>query len=397
MRASAQPIESDESGHVIEVSRPNKDLPLAEALMQAVNGSGISATRILQDFGRLAFGPGRLAFNDYMRLRLFDDTLYANANKKMFLGARANRDLAVAVNYRHDWFGVLANKIASVAYLAAFGLPTIPRVGLFAADLGRAVDGLLRTPDELRRFLQHSERYPLFGKPIDGFQSLGSAALAGYDPSTDAIAFVDGRRLAVEVFAAYIAQHYPKGYLFQKLLLPHPDVRALCGDRLATLRVLTMNTESGPKVARAAWKIPAGQNAADNYWRRGNILAQLDLTTGAILRAFSGSGLELLTRDTHPDTGAALVGFKIPNWPDILDVALQGACVMQHVPLIGWDIAPTPDRATIVEMNETPDCFLHQLADSRGMLDDEFNDFVAFQKRNAAARIKEVRAALEKL
>jgi hypothetical protein len=249
----------------------------------------------------------------------------------------------------------------------------------------------------LRSFLQHPERYPLFGKPIDGFQSLGSAALAGYNSITDEIAFVDGRRLAVDSLADYIARHYPKGYLFQKLLLPHADVRALCGDRLATLRVLTMNTESGPKVARATWKIPAGANAADNYWRRGNILAQLDLASGTILRAFSGSGLELVTRDNHPDTGVRLVGFKVPNWPDILDVARHGARVMQHVPLIGWDIAPTPDQATIVEMNETPDCFLHQLADSQGMLDDEFNEFVAFQKRNSAARIKEVRAALEKL
>jgi hypothetical protein len=396
MRASAQPMQSEEQGHVIDVSRPSKDLPLAEALMQAVSGSGISATRILQDFDRLAFGPGRLAFNDYMRLRLFDDTLYANTNKKMFLGARVNRDLAIVVNYRHDWFGVLANKIASAAYLGAFGLPTIPRVGLFATDLGRPVNGLLRTQDELRS-LQNPEHYPLFGKPMEGFQSLGSAALGGYDPVTDEIAFVHGRRLAVESFAAYIANHYPKGYLFQKLLLPHADVRALCGDRLATLRVLTMYTESGPKVARASWKIPAGANAADNYWQPGNILAQLDLASGTILRAFSGSGLELVTRDNHPDTNVALVGFKVPNWSDILDVALQGARVMPHVPLIGWDIAPTPDRATIVEMNETPDCFLHQLADSRGMLDDEFNDFVAFQKRNSAARVKEVRAALEKL
>jgi hypothetical protein len=332
-----------------------------------------------------------------MRLRLFDDKLYAAANKKSFIGARANRDIAVAVNYRHDWFGLLANKIASVAYLTTFGLPTIPLVAVYANNVGRPAQRLLRSPETLRSFLKDPDNYPLFGKPTEGYQSLGSAALTSYDPSTEEISFVSGRKLAVDYFATYIANHYQRGYLFQRLLLPHANVRALCGDRLATLRVLTIATEAGPKVARAAWKIPAGPNAADNYWRFGNILAQLDLASGRIMRAFSGSGMDLTERHAHPDTRVALVGFQIPNWTDILEVALQGARLMHHVPMIGWDIAPTPDHATIVEMNETPDCFLHQLADGRGMLDDEFTNFIAFQKRNSAQRVKDVRTALEKL
>jgi hypothetical protein len=398
MRASAQ-MRSDEpvNDHAVDVTRPSKDPPLAEALLKAISSSGVGATRVLQDYARLAFGPGRLSFNDYMRLRLFDDKLYANANKRCFIGARANRDIAVAVNYRHDWFGLLANKIASVAYLSTFGLPTIPLIALYANDLGRPVKCLLRSQDALRAFLKNPSHYPLFGKPTEGYQSLGSAALASYDESSEEITFVGGRRLAVDYFAAYIGNHYQRGYLLQPLLLPHPDVRKLCGDRLATLRVLTVATESGPKVARAAWKIPAEANAADNYWRSGNILAQLDPSNGRILRAFSGSGADLTERVSHPDSGLDLIGFQFPNWTDTLELAVQGARLMHHVPMIGWDIAPTPDQATIVEMNETPDCFLHQLADGRGMLDEEFTNFIAFQKRNAAQRIKDVRAALEKL
>jgi Sugar-transfer associated ATP-grasp len=399
MRASAQRIRSDEpaENHAVDVTRPSKDRPLAEALLKAISSSGVSATRVLQDYARLAFGPGRLSFNDYMRLRLFDDKLYANTNKKSFIGARANRDIAVAVNYRHDWFGLLANKIASVAYLRTFGLPTIPFVAVYANNLGRPAENLLRSPNELRAFLKDPAHYPLFGKPTEGYQSLGSAALAAYDPSSEEITFVGGRRLAADYFASYIGNHYPRGYLFQPLLLPHADVRRLCGDRLPTLRVLTIDTQSGPKVARAAWKIPAGGNAADNYWRAGNILAQLDPSNGRILRAFSGSGVDLSEPTTHPDSGIDLLGFQFPNWADTLELALQGARLMHHVPMIGWDIAPTPARATIVEMNETPDCFLHQLADGQGMLNEEFTDFIAFQKRNAARRIKDVRAALEKL
>jgi hypothetical protein len=107
--------------------------------------------------------------------------------------------------------------------------------------------------------------------------------------------------------------------------------------------------------------------------------------------------VDLIERVSHPDSGLDLIDFQFPNWADTLELALQGARLMHHVPMIGWDIAPTPDQATIVEMNETPDCFLHQLADGRGMLDEEFTNFIAFQKRNGAQRSKDVRAALEKL
>jgi hypothetical protein len=47
------------------------------------------------------------------------------------------------------------------------------------------------------------------------------------------------------------------------------------------------------------------------------------------------------------------------------------------VPLIGWDMAATEDGAVIVEPNFTPDFDLAQLADRRGILDDQFKAFLA--------------------
>jgi hypothetical protein len=112
-RIAGDPTESP----VVDVSRPNRDRPPAEALLRAVTASGTSTARLLQDYARLAFGPGRLSFNDYIRLRLFDERLYGTTDKRAFVGGRANRDIAITVNYRHDWFGMLSNKIAGGAYL----------------------------------------------------------------------------------------------------------------------------------------------------------------------------------------------------------------------------------------------------------------------------------------
>jgi hypothetical protein len=39
-------------------------------------------------------------------------------------------------------------------------------------------------------------------------------------------------------------------------------------------------------------------------------------------------------------------------------------------------------------MNETPDFFLNQIADKRGILDEDFTRFLAQQKKNRIAREK---------
>jgi len=68
--------------------------------------------------------------------------------------------------------------------------------------------------------------------------------------------------------------------------------------------------------------------------------------------------------------------------------ALEAARMMQHVYMIGWDVTALDSGPVIVEMNETPDLFLNQIADKRGVLDDDFNRFLAQQKKNRITREK---------
>ena len=198
------------------------------------------------------------------------------------------------------------------------------------------------------------------------------------------------RHIPVDDFAAAVAEHYKGGYIFQRRIAPHAGVRAIAGNRLATVRAITILTDEGPQLLRALWKIPAGDNVADNYWRSGNLLATLELETGRVVRVVRGTGLALQEVTQHPDTGAALVGVEVPNWRDIVGVALEAASTLAEVPLIGWDMAAVEGGALIVEPNFTPDFFMTQLADRRGMLDARFNAFLAGCKA-AAQRTKRKR------
>jgi len=366
-------------------------------MAQIRKASGLSPTAIASTFARLARGPGKLSFQDFIRLRLFDRAISAATPASEFVGQRRNRDICVTANYRHDWFGLMSDKVALSAYLASYGLPTIPIAAIYAPELGSGAPPVLSNREALVSFLTTTGNFPLFGKPVEGFQSLGSIALRRWQPAERELETMDGRRIPLKQIVAEIEAHYRSGYVFQPLKSPHPNIGELCGPRLASARILTVLTESGPKVIRACWKIPAGGNMADNYWRPGNLLAQIDLDSGRVLRVTSGAGLEMNLHERHPDTGTQLTGFEIPGWHELKQLALKGARLMRHMPLIGWDIAPAESGPIIVEMNETPDFFLVQFADRRGILDAEFRAFMDFQAKNAAAHARETKAAIAKL
>src|SRR5213076_1638572 len=99
---------------------------------------------------------------------------------------------------------------------------------------------ILREPVHLADFLRSSRDYPLFGKPMDSQRSLGSIGLEAYDSSTDSLVTGPDRKISVDAFAAAVAENYKGGYIFQRRIAPDARVRAIAGNRLATVRAITI-------------------------------------------------------------------------------------------------------------------------------------------------------------
>jgi hypothetical protein len=188
-----------------------------------------------------------------------------------------------------------------------------------------------------------------------------------------------GRLISVDNLISFVRSHAKSGYQFQSRISPHPAIGEMCGNRLATVRLLTTVLDGKPEILRACWKIPAGAHAADNFWRPGNLLGQLELNSGRVTRIIRMKGADHEEVLRHPDTGKSIVGMIVPNWSEIVRLALDGARLLDSLPLVGWDIAPTESGAILVEANVTPDFRLHQLADRKGVLDQSFSAFL--QKR----------------
>ena len=380
----------------IDIKRPPAQVDLASTFRKIAAECGTSLLGLVKDYARLAFGPGRLSLDEYLALRLFDPRLYAGTDKRAFVGLTQSRKIWLNANFRIEDFGLAENKIAADALFEAYGFRTTQTQALFSNRIAMQSPRLLRTEAELGAFLRDPQHYPLFAKPLDGFQSLGTASLDRYDRASDSLITVTGQSLPLAKFAADVSANYGQGYLLQRRVSPHAAVRAICGDRLATVRLLTIMTASGPRIIRACWKIPAGTHGADNFWRQGNLLAQLDLASGRVLRAIRGVGMALEELAHHPDSGAPLVGAEVPNWSEVTRTALEAAKVLPDFNLIGWDIAPVDEGAVLVELNHTPDFILPQLADRRGIMDAEFRDFLGACEQLARKWQRDLRAGLKR-
>jgi hypothetical protein len=373
---------------VLDTKSKMGGLDLASSLKAIALKTGRSYNQILVEIVKLNFGPGRVSVEEYVDLGLYDDRALAGADKRGFVGVDAMRELWKTINFRSDWYGLLENKLAATTLLEGFGFPVVPTLAVYSESFSLPALRSLRSTAELADFLREPANYPLFGKPADSLQSLGSASLDAYDRAGDEIVLLSGARVAVATFAAEVAASYRAGYLLQKRVAPHAAIRAVCGERLATCRIMTALSSKGVEAIRALWKIPAGGNVADNFWRAGNMLGALDLATGKVTRVQRGAGPLAQELDCHPDTGARITGMTIPNFAAVKELAIAAHRTLKDVRLLGWDIAAVEGGAVIVEPNVTPDFFLPQLIDRRGFLDDGFKAFIAECQAEHAVRRK---------
>lgn len=147
------------------------------------------------------------------------------------------------------------------------------------------------------------------------------------------------------------------GFLVQPWLEPHPGLRPLMpGPALGTVRVVTVLVGNDVLVPFACLKIPVGRIIYDlfNHGRTGNLLALVDVADGRIGPAWGASRTRRRRLDVcpaHPDSGVALAGFQIPQWPEVLRTVTEGARAFTELRTLGWDVAVTSKGIFLLEGN----------------------------------------------
>ena len=365
------------------LERPRQAFSVTAAAMAVARANGRSPFGQAADLLRLRRGPGRLDSDEYYAFRLWDRTRFSAAEAATFAGRARQKEDAALVN-DPSWYALGQDKLAAGAVLAGLGLPVPPILAILHENRGGPGLPALRDRESLTRHLREEIAYPFFGKPIGGSYSVGVLGVEAYEPDGDRLRLTNGRHLALStyvdrLFQAYEARsrYHLDGFLFQALLRPHPALAAICGSpTLSTIRVVLLVDEGQAGLHRALWKIPAGDNQADNFWRSGNLLAPIDVTTGQVGQALRGIGLEQESFTHHPDTGRAIAGTVLPDWAELAYLAREATAAFPGMQMQGWDIALTDRGPRLIEVNGVGDYNLPQIAYGRGLLEREFLEFL---------------------
>lgn len=230
-----------------------------------------------------------------------------------------------------------------------------------------AVYAVLAAHSALRHLPRLLEKRPAFVlKPNRGAGGRGVLVVVGRDGP----AFVrhNGARVTLDDVCQHVSSIIsglfslggrPDDALVQQRVVPHPAFEPISHQGTADIRVIVYRGEPLMAMLRLPTKLSGGRANL----HQGAIGAGVDLDTGrtnhAVLR-------NRATRQ-HPDTGASVVGFQVPYWPQILDMACKVSRATQ-LGYVGVDVVLDRDQGPLLlEANARPGLAI-QIANGAGLL-----------------------------
>ena len=130
-------------------------------------------------------------------------------------------------------------------------------------------------------------------------------------------------------------------------MIQHSDLAAMNPDSINTVKIYTMMIQDVCHFVAAEFRMGRCGSFVDNI-EKGGLAAGVDIKTGAIIGA--AYDLRMEPYSVHPDTGAQISGFSLPNWTEVLRFTEEcsRACPIAYVE---WDIAIRKDDCVLIEAN----------------------------------------------
>jgi len=331
-----------------------------------------SILKMYKDIRRLGKGAGQLRYMEYFRWKLWEKS---RGEQNTFLSEWSHWPIENACNDQ-EMAATTVAKWECTDILETADIPTIAVAAMVDPGLSDKSSTYgstphLRTGEDLLAFLR-SSTLPLFAKPNAQLGSFGALIISQLDGSD--VHLSDGRVYSADAVVEELFGNEP--YVLQDVVHNHESVRRWAPN-LATIRTLNFVSADSVHTPFAIYKVPCNGNIADNFWRDGNLLAELDVATGEIVRVMRGDGVNTVDFTHHPDTGVEMVGTAIPFWSEAMELNNATAAVFPRLRYSTLDLAITDKGPTVVEVNSGGSFDLPQLATGRGLLTPDIKDFIS--------------------
>jgi hypothetical protein len=275
------------------------------------------------------------------------------------LKQRENRDQVVRIN----------DKLVFSTFFGRNGIRAVPLVAAYRAGARLPEIGPAETPRDV----------DLFVKPIEGRGGGGTEAWLVQSPGRYRSS--RGEEKTLEELLAHVAAKSKDGgeYLVQPRLVNHPDIADLTPGALSTVRLLTVLDEKmEPEPVNAAFRMAISKASPVDNFHAGGIAAAVDMTTGVLGRA-SGLGLggDFSWHETHPLTGGAILGRRLPDWEAAKALVVAAHRLLAPRIVVGWDVGFLADGPCLVEGNVGPDADIHQRVELRPIGNGRYGELLA--------------------
>lgn len=199
----------------------------------------------------------------------------------------------------------------------------------------------------VRRLLSDAPPEGIVIKPEDG--GAGRSVHVFQRASPDGLVALDGTSWTVERFLGVLRTE--SLWKIERRLRQHPELAAIAGETLGTLRLITFRTLDGVvHQVKPVWKIPIGLSGLDHFSHGdGQLAAGIDVATGMLgpaRRWFEDHHI-----DQHPETGARITGQVVPHWHAARDLAVRIADCFPDLASLGYDVAIGAQGPVVIEVN----------------------------------------------
>jgi hypothetical protein len=354
-------------------------LKLRQPIKEIREEGGIGLTAIARDLVILNL-KHQLGFQCYFQYRLFDPRLSLK-EKGEYLpdsGWASNRlwSRLTPRQYRLPF----DNKLVFNRVFGGQGLPVARVLGVYDPHVGQTAGGRpLRTAADLREWLGSDAPERFVFKPVWGFGGFQVLVFTGHAPDNSARMLTmsgeqyDAERLVQVTRRTKVKQPGAAGresYLLEEYIPPHPSLIDLVGPTLCCIRMVTVvGLDGTPTILGAVYKIQPEPLGVDHLVY-GGLGSWVDLETGRLSAGRSRHHFKYAS--VIPGTDRSFVGFQLPHWDRVKEIALQAAAVFPWARAIGWDIAISDTGPVLIEGNSEWSTSLLQIPAPRGLLTGEF-------------------------
>lgn len=323
-------------------------------------------------FMKLNFGVGKLSSNEFIQFG-FCNTNIDFEEQSRFVGKRAQQAFNLIYNDK-TWYAVTKHKLLFETIMKGANIACPETVTVYDRKGRGSGVPVLKSIEEMKSFLKTANNYPLFAKPMTGLLSIGAFRID--ESKGDMLSINGGSQMHVDEVCDYMHKISKKGYLFQKVVKPHPKMHSITANVIASGRFLVFNDGANTMIHSCCLKLPAKGEVADNFWRKGSILCNVDCGSGKIDRAVEKNENHVAEVKQGDALYKSLIGFKLPDFEEAKNVVILAAKQLPGIKVQSWDVAFSDEGPVMLEVNYGGDLNLTQMASLKGVMTKEYRALI---------------------